>query len=206
MKISNRTYRPSTPVVPEDDIPTEPVKPDPKPDPKPEPKPEKPSRTDPPTPARPLKTPAQTARDLFPSPESRYRDTALEIHRDKRLPEPPAVNKRLPESPVANKRRPESPAAKRLTADGTAANKRRSTASPTPAPNPRSPRLTGRVEIKGTKSPERAMTRNPSGRADKTAAPKKVTSYHEGKRFFSCNYHYVRFVHIISVAIHFCPR
>ena len=178
VKISNRTFRPSTPVVPEDEVTTDitPTKPDLKPD--------KPSRNEPTsTPSRPA-PPSSTRPAPVPSPDSRYRDTALEIHKDKtsnkRGPESPAINKRRPESPAVNKRT-ESAKTKQLSVEESVTSRNRPTSPQSkPVPDPKSPKLAGRIKITETKSPELARTRTASARLGKETGAKKVASFHEG--------------------------
>ena len=64
---------------------------------------------------------------------------------------------------MTSKHRPTSPQAKQV-------------------PDPKSPKLAGRIKITETKSPELARTRTASSRLGKEAGAKKVASFHEGKR------------------------
>ncbi|KAL5271100.1 hypothetical protein ACHWQZ_G001675 [Mnemiopsis leidyi] len=164
VKISNKSFRPSTPVVPEDAVPSE-ITPT-----KPKTKPEKPSRTDPKSsPDRPA-PPSSTGPATVPSPESRYRDTALLIHKDK------TSNKRGPESPALNKR---SESAKSNVDESVTSKHRPTSPQAKQVPDPKSPKLAGRIKITETKSPELARTRTASSRLGKEAGAKKVASFHE---------------------------
>ena len=90
------------------------------------------------------------------------------------------MNKRRPESPAVNKRT-ESAKTKQLSVEESVTSRNRPISPQSkPVPDPKSPKLAGRIKITETKSPELARTRTASARLGKEAGAKKVASFHEG--------------------------